>query len=153
MDERTDQADGAGAATATAEAGAESQPQGAQGEAREDAPGVEEGKPLTLPLTSSRRATVGRTLHLYSPAWRGPRPCIVVNVEDEGQASWLVNVNVFLDGVHDTGALAQARASSQGNTHRLVPVYEPLTPAERNLFLERSDRPWAEWPLLKAGLI
>lgn len=111
--------------------------------------------PPTKPETSSMPAQCGRIVHVYSQAWEGPRPGLVlaqVHGESHDQRQ-LVAVNVMLDGLRDESVLRRCRNSKSGNT-LIAPLFDPQTPEQRRSALAAA-RPCgqtcgiaaiAEWP-------
>lgn len=102
-----------------------------------------------LPAWSTKRATVGRVVHVYSDRWEGPRPGIVVF----GGGGESYTVNAMLDGFRDQQALLEFRQVPTGNSLTGVVLYDPLTPVERAAALEVTapsgkfqGRYIAEWP-------
>lgn len=82
-----------------------------------------------------QKITVGRMLHAYSNKWTGPRPAVVSNAFDSVDYA---NVNVLFDGANDQECLAAVRGSSSGNTFPSVNVYEPMTPEQRAVMLDKT---------------
>lgn len=117
-------------------------------------------------VTSTVEASVGRMVHVYAPSlWGGPQAGIVSNgpyafnvcenapeglrvVQMDGQ---VVNVNVLVDASINRESLKFWRSRDQGNTLVAVPLYDALSPSEREIVAGRAAGAegivcWAEWP-------
>lgn len=105
---------------------------------------------------------VGHIVHMRMVGLFGDRPAIVVKADErsdedtkaERQASGGVGVvprvraNIFLDGAdtHDQRLLRRFRDRSEGNTLTDLPVYDPLSPSQREELVSLGTKEWAEWP-------
>lgn len=69
-------------------------------------------------------------------------------IEGSGQ---FIDVNVMFHGVNHDKLLAAARSSPTGNTVVRIPLYDPLSTAERSeVGRRRGENPgqWCEWPFV-----
>jgi hypothetical protein len=104
----------------------------------------------TQPAVGSKEnptASVGRIVHVHSPAWEGPRAGIIVGTQGVAVDSPVqyVCVNVFFDGGRDELLIQQCRARPEGNTFQSTPII--VNPDEAEAARERfSFVWWATWP-------
>jgi hypothetical protein len=111
------------------------------------------------PRISIAKAAPPRMVLVYSNAWSGPRPGVIVS-GPFGASPQRANVNVMLDGSTDADALAKLRARREGNTLAGVPIFDAQTDEERAAavaehaaHLPFGDAPTDDAPLGEAWFI
>lgn len=114
---------------------------------------------IEMPAPSADWATCGRIVHVYSTAWEGPRPGIVIAnmivADGPKTGAQELTVNVMLDGTRDAKVLDVFRKRAKGNTLENVPLYDQLSHEQRAAVLAENKRRGAEylceWPPRPSG--
>lgn len=122
---------------------------------------------------SKTAATCGRVVLMFSTAWEGPRPGLVIRGEGDVSSQnrdfrvdgQHITANVMVDGANDTALLALLRQRPGGNTFTTIPLFDPLDDAARSQLAESmpaghalgegvNGKPvvvWAEWMPYQKG--